>query len=44
MPVTIFKKKGGGYTVRTPSGIKAKGTTKAKAEAQKRIINAREHG
>ena len=39
MPVTI-RKKDGGYTVSTPGGVKAKGTTKAKAEAQKRIIEA----
>lgn len=38
MPVKIRKKKDGTYQVSTPSGVKAKGTTKAKAEAQKRII------
>jgi hypothetical protein len=29
--------------VRTPGGVKAKHTTKAKAEAQKRLLNAVEH-
>lgn len=43
MPVKITKKKGGGYTVRTPGGVKAKNTTKAKAEAQERLLNAVEH-
>lgn len=43
MPVTI-KKKGSRYAVSTPHGVKAKGTTKAKAEAQGRLLNAVEHG
>lgn len=43
MPVTI-RKSGGGYQVSTPHGIKAKHTTKEKAEAQKRLLNAVEHG
>jgi len=43
MPVTIHKKKGNGYTVRTPGGVKAKGTTKAKAKRQERLLNAIEH-
>lgn len=43
MPVTVKKKKGGGYSVRTPGGVKAKKTTKKKAEAQKRLLNAIEH-
>ena len=42
MPVTI-KKKGKKYQVRTPGGIKAKGTTKEKAKKQERLINAIEH-
>ena len=37
MPVKITKVKGG-YRVSTPNGVKAKRTTKAKALAQKRII------
>lgn len=43
MPVTI-KKTDGKYRVSTPHGVKAKGTTKAKAEAQERLLNAVEHG
>jgi len=42
--VRIKKIKGGKYRVSTPHGTKAKGTTKAKAEAQKRLLNAVEHG
>ena len=44
MPVTTRKLKGGKYRVSTPGGIKAKGTTQAKAEAQKRLLNAIDHG
>lgn len=43
MPVGIIKTKDG-YRVSTPHGVKAKHTTKAKAEAQKRLLNAVEHG
>ena len=43
MPVTI-RKSGSGYAVSTPHGTKATHTTKAKAEAQKRLLNAVEHG
>jgi len=43
MPVKVAKVKGG-YKVSTPSGTKAKKTTKAKAEKQKRLLNATEHG
>ena len=43
MPVKI-QKTDGKYRVSTPHGTKAKGTTKAKAEAQKRLLNAVEHG
>jgi len=39
MPVTITKLKSGKFRVRTPGGVKAKMTTKRKAEAQKRIID-----
>lgn len=42
MPVKI--KKVDGYRVSTPHGVKAKETTKAKAESQKRLLNAVEHG
>lgn len=43
MPVKI-QKTDGGYRVSTPHGVKAKHTTKAKAEAQERLLNAVEHG
>ena len=41
MPIRITKKDG--YQVKTPGGIKAKHTTKKKAEAQERLLNAVEH-
>lgn len=44
MPVTVRKAGGGGYRVSTPHGVKAKNTTKQKAESQKRLLNAVEHG
>ena len=44
MPVKVRKKKGDGYVVSTPSGTKAKGTTKKKAEAQARLLRGIEHG
>ena len=44
MPVRISKTPSGKYRVSTPSGTKAKATTKAKAERQKRLLNAVEHG
>lgn len=43
MPV-IVKKADGGYSVSTPSGTKAKKTTLAKAMAQRRLLNAVDHG
>jgi len=43
MPVTI-RKSGSRYSVSTPHGTKAKHTTTTKAEAQKRLLNAVEHG
>ncbi len=43
MPVTI-RKKGSGYSVSTPSGIKAKKTSRTKAKAQARLLRAVEHG
>lgn len=42
MPVRI--KKVDGYRVSTPGGVKAKRTTKAKAEAQRRLLYAVEGG
>jgi len=45
MPVTIRKNPGSNtYKVSTPNQVHAKATTKAKAEAQKRIIDAADHG
>ena len=43
MPVTVRKVKGG-YRVATPGGVKAKATTKAKAEAQRRLLQGLDHG
>lgn len=43
MPVKITKTNGG-HRVSTPGGVKAKSTTKKKAESQKRLLNAIEHG
>jgi len=42
MPVKI--RKVNGYRVSTPGGVKAKKTTKAKAEAQARLLRGVEHG
>jgi hypothetical protein len=44
MPVKETKLKGGKVKVSTPHGVKAKATTPAKADAQKRLLNAVEHG
>jgi len=44
MPVKITKIGKGKYRVSTPGGTKAKSTTKSKAEAQRRLIWATEHG
>ena len=43
MPVTVTKR-GKGFEVRTPNAVHAKSTTKAKAAAQARLLNAVEHG
>ena len=43
MPARISKTDGG-YSVRTPGGVKAKRTTKEKAKAQQRLLNAIDHG
>ena len=42
MPEKITKVKGG-YRVSTPHGVKAKKTTKEKAESQARLLRAIEH-
>lgn len=44
MPVKIRKTKKGCYKVSTPSGVKAKCTTKSKSRRQKRLLNAIKHG
>ena len=43
MPVKITKTDHK-YRVSTPGGTKAKGTTKAKAQAQRRLLQGIEHG
>lgn len=43
MPYKVSKKDGG-YEVRSPSGVKAKRTSKKKAKSQVRLLNAIEHG
>jgi hypothetical protein len=43
MPAKVSKVKGG-YQVRTPNSVHAKKTTKAKAKAQVRLLNAVDHG
>ncbi len=44
MPYSIRKSKGGKYRVSSPHGVKAKGTTREKAEAQVRLLHGVEHG
>ena len=43
MPVSI-KKKDGKYEVRTPGGIKSKGSTLENAKAQERLLNSVDRG
>jgi len=43
MPVTTTKEEGG-YTNRTPGGVKGRGMTLRNAKAQARLLNAVEHG
>ena len=43
MPVRV-RKVGKKYRVSTPGGVKAKGTTKGKAESQRHLLDAIEHG
>lgn len=43
MPVTV-RKTPKGYKVSTPGGVKSKGSTKANALAQKKLLLAVEHG
>jgi len=44
MPAKIKKLPSGKYMVMTPNEVHAKSTTKEKAEAQARLLNAIEHG
>lgn len=48
MPAKVRKvaqgKKKGQYKVITPEGVTAKGTTKEKAEAQRRLLEGVKHG
>jgi hypothetical protein len=44
MPVRVSRVKGGRYSVRTPGGVKSRGTTKRKAESQVRLLRAVDHG
>ena len=45
MPVTIRKKKNeNSFSVRTPGGVKSKGSSLRNAKAQQRLLNAIEHG
>lgn len=44
MPVKIERLPNGKVRVSTPHGTKAKATTPAKAAAQKRLLNAVDHG
>ncbi|MEJ5360147.1 MAG: hypothetical protein WHT06_15915 [Desulfobacterales bacterium] len=43
MPATIEKEEGG-YTVRTPGGVKGRKMTLRNAKAQARLLNAIDHG
>ena len=43
-PVKITKTKGGKYRVKTPGGVKAKGTSKAKAKRQANLLRGIKHG
>ena len=44
MPVKLRKLQSGKVQVATPNMVHAKATTPAKAAAQKRLLNAVEHG
>jgi len=44
MPVKTRKVSKGRYRVSTPGGVKAKGTTKAKARRQANLLRGVEHG
>ena len=44
MPVKLRKLPSGKVQVKTPGGVKAKGTTPAKAEKQRRLLEGIERG
>lgn len=44
MPVKISKAGKGKYAVSTPGGVKAKGTSKGKAQRQANLLRAVDHG
>jgi len=44
MPVKLRKLPSGKVQVRTPGGIKSRGSTPANAERQKQLLNAVDHG
>jgi hypothetical protein len=44
MPVSINKLRNGSYRVTTPGSVKAKHTTRGKAERQARLLRAVDHG
>mgnify|MGYP001572609902 CR=1 FL=1 len=44
MPYKIVKTVEGKYRVLSPHGTKSKGTTRAKAEAQRRLLQGIKHG
>ncbi len=44
MPAKVTKNPDGTYKVATPNRVHAKSTTKEKADAQARLLNAEEHG
>ena len=44
MPYTVSKTKSGKFQVRSPHGVKARGTSKAKAMAQANLLRGVEHG
>ena len=44
MPVKVRRLKSGKYRVTTPGGVKAKATTKDKAQRQARLLRAVEQG
>jgi hypothetical protein len=44
MPYTMTQAMGGKFKVKSPHGVKAKGTTRKKAVAQMRLLRMKVHG